>query len=104
MSHTFTAKVSTGTFLVGLAQCKVVMTVDSNLIGSPASPVAIEPDKLLHLEPIESFKRDLYVKDLTVCMTYSKKGVIFSSNKEIRLTFTSHGEVEAFRQAFLSQF
>lgn len=66
--------------------------------------VIVEPDRLFHLEPIESFKRELYVKDLSVCLTYSKKGVIFTSNKEIRITFANQAEVDAFRNAFDSHF
>ena len=81
------------------------MTVDCNLIGRlDSSQVTVDPDRLLHQEPIECFKKDLYVKELSVCLTYSKKGVLFNSNKEIRITFASQVEVDSFRQAFLSLF
>lgn len=61
-----------------------------------------EDRKLLIHEKIDNFKSDFRVKEKTITLNYTKKGVIFDSNKEVRLMIEHVNEIEKFRELFLN--
>jgi len=62
--------------------------------------MGIEDDKVIAMEKIDAFKPEQKTKDNQITLNYVKKGMIFDSNKEVRLLFDTPQQVEFFREIF----
>ena len=52
------------------------------------------------MEKIEAFKPDYKTKDNSISLNYIKKGMLFDSNKEVRLVFDTPQQMDFFREVF----
>lgn len=98
MLYSFKAKISLGTFLSSLKDCNITLTMNHNLIVTTYSN---NEEKLLIIEGLAIFKKDSYIKDTFITLTYVKKGLMFSSSKELRFCFDSAELVKEFKEKFL---
>lgn len=89
-------KVSVGSFLSSLVPAHLYLTLDHHLVVN-----TVEDGKIYANENLEHFKKDLKIKDLIIVLTYVKKGLIFDSNKEIRLHFDKPEDLEHFKLVFI---
>lgn len=91
------AKVSMGSFISSLVPCSLFITHDLYLMIE-----TLEDRKVVVHEKIDNFKSDFRVKDKIITLNYTKKGVIFDSNKEIRLMIEQLNAIDDFRELFLN--
>ncbi len=87
------SKIALGSFFSSLVACDLCISIDGFILIHTDSKVAVH-------EKINVFRDDMLVNDKTITLQYVKKGVLFDSNKEVRLVFSDEQTMKAFVQSF----